>query len=46
MEKQKDREKAKVDGRLVEKKGDRDLEREIKKTRETFFCRENDMKIL
>ena len=38
----------KVGGRpakLNEKKGDRDLEREIK-TKETFFCWKNDMKIL
>ena len=45
MEKQKDREKAKVDGRLVEKKGDRDLEREIK-NKGDIFLPENDMKIL
>ena len=44
IEQQKDREKGKVDGRpakLNEKKGDRDLEREIKKktttTKETLF---------
>ena len=38
----------KVGGRpakLNEKKSDRDLEREIK-TKETFFCWENNMKIL
>ena len=43
------REKEKVGGRpakLNEKKGDRDLEREIKKTKETFFCLKNNMKIL
>ena len=40
IEQEKDREKEKVGGRPVklnEKKGDRDLEREIK-TKETFFC--------
>ena len=37
MEKQKDREKAKVDGRQVEKKGDRDLEREIKNKGDIFL---------
>ena len=31
--------------KLKEKKGDRDLEREIK-TKETFFCWKNNMKIL
>ena len=48
IEQEKDREKENVDGRpakINEKKGDRDLEREIKKTittkkktKETFFC--------
>ena len=40
IEQEKDREKEKVGGRPVklnEKKGDRDLEREIK-TKEAFFC--------
>ena len=40
IEQEKDREKEKVGGRpakLNEKKGDRDLEREMK-TKETFFC--------
>ena len=49
IEQEKDREKEKVGGRpakLNEKKGDRDLEREIKKTKETFFCWKNNMKIL
>ena len=48
IEQEKDREKEKVGGRPVklnEKKGDRDLEREIKKA-ETFFCWKNNMKIL
>ena len=43
IEKGKDREKEKASGRpakLIEKKGDRDLEREIKKTKETFFLME------
>ena len=43
-----DREKERVGGRpakLNEKKGDRDLEREIQ-IRETFFCWKNNMKIL
>ena len=43
-----DREKEKMGGRpakLNEKKGDRDLEREIK-TKETIFCWKNNMKIL
>ena len=47
-EKEKDREKGKIGGRpakLIEKEGDSDLEREIKKIRETFFCWENNMKI-
>ena len=47
IEKGKDREKEKAGGRpakLIEKKGDRDLEREIKKG--TFFCWENNMKML
>ena len=40
MEQEKDREKEKVGGRpgkLNEKKGDRDLQREIKNPKETFF---------
>ena len=42
------RERKKMGGRpakLNEKKGERDLEREIK-TKETFFCWKNNMKIL
>ena len=49
MEQEKDREKEKVGGRpakLNEKKGNRDLEREIKKQRRHFFCWKNNMKIL
>ena len=41
MEQEKDREKEKVGGRpakLNGKKGDRGLEREIKKTKEIYFC--------
>ena len=48
IEQEKDREKEKVGGRpakLNEKKGDRDLEREIKKRRH-FFNWKNNMKIL
>ena len=48
IEQEKDREKEKVGGRpakLNEKKGDRDLEREMK-TKETFFCWKDNMKIL
>ena len=44
-----DREKNKVGGRPArpnDKKGDRDLEREIKKTKEIFFYWKNNMKIL
>ena len=40
IEQEKDREKEEVGGRpakLNKKKGDRDLKREIKKTKETFF---------
>ena len=40
IEQEKDREKEKEGrrpGKLNEKKGDRDLEREIKKTKETFY---------
>ena len=47
-EQKKDREKEKVGGRpakLNEKKGDRDLEREIKNTGH-IFCWKNNMKIL
>ena len=43
IEQEKNREKEKVGGRpakLKEKKGDRDLEREIKKRKETFFLLE------
>ena len=43
------RRKEKLGGRPVklnEKKSDRDLEREIKKTKEKFFCWKNNMKIL
>ena len=32
--------------KLNERKGDRDLEREIKNKGDTFFCWKNDMKIL
>ena len=49
IEQEIDREKEKVGGRqakLSEKKGDRDLEREIKKPKEPFFCWKNNMKIL
>ena len=53
IEQEEDRDKEKVGGRpakLNDKKGDRDLEREIKKrekkTKETFFCWENNIKIL
>ena len=49
IEKEKDREKQKVGGRQVKlnkKKGDRDLEREIKKLKETSFCWKNNMNIL
>ena len=49
IEQEKDTEKEKVGGRpakLNEKKGNRDLEREIKKPKETFFCWKNSMKIL
>ena len=48
IEKEKDREKEKVGGRpakLNEKKGDRDLEREIK-NKGDIFCWKNNMKIL
>ena len=48
IEPEKDREKEKVGGRpakLNEKRGDRDIEREIK-NKETFFCWKNNMKIL
>ena len=49
IEQEKDREKEEVDGRpakLNEKKGDRDLEREIKKQRRhLFFCWKSNMKI-
>ena len=47
-EQEKDREIEKVGGtpaKLNDKKGDRDLEREIKKQRR-LFCWKNDMKIL
>ena len=49
IEQEKDREKEKVGGRqgkLNGKKGDRDLGREIKKTKEAFFCWKNRKKIL
>ena len=48
VEQEKDRAKDKVGGRpakLNEKKGDRDLEREIKNKRD-IFCWKNNMKIL
>ena len=48
VEQEKDGEKEKVGGRpakLNEKRGDRDLEREIK-TEGNFFCWKNNMKIL
>ena len=44
IEQEKDREKEKVGGmpaKLKEKKGDRDLEREINNQREIFFCDKN-----
>ena len=46
---EKHREKERVGGRPAKfnkKKGNRDLEREIKKLKETFFCWKNNMKIL
>ena len=46
IEQEKDREKEKVGGRpakLNEKKGDTNLEREIKKTKETFFLEGNNI---
>ena len=49
IEQEKHREKEKVGGRpakLNEKKGDRDLEREIKNKGHNFFCRKNNTKIL
>ena len=49
IEQEKDRAKEKVGGRpakLNEKKGDGDLEREIKTKEAFFFCRKNNMKIL
>ena len=49
IEQEKDREKDKVGGRPAkpnDKKGDRDLKREIKKTKEIFFYWKNNMKIL
>ena len=49
IEQEKDREKEKVGGRpakLNEKKGDRDLEREMKTEGDIFFCWKNNMKIL
>ena len=49
IEQEKDREIEKVGGRpakLKEKKGDRDLEREIKKQRRHFFCWKDNRKIL
>ena len=49
IEQEKDREKEKVGGRpakLNEKKDDRDLEREINKKGDIFFCRKNNMTIL
>ena len=49
VEQEKDREKEKAGGRpakLNEKKGDRDLEREIKNKGDIFFCWKNNMKIL
>ena len=48
IEQEKHRVKEKVGGRPVklnDKKGNRDLEREIK-TKDTFFCWKNNMKIL
>ena len=47
IEQEKDREKDKVGGRPAkpnDKKGDRDLEREIKKTKEIFCYWKNNMK--
>ena len=49
IELEKDREKEKVGSRpakLNEKKGNRDLEREIKNKGDSFFCWKNNMKIL
>ena len=49
IEQEKHREKEKVGGRpakLDEKKGDRDLEREIKNKGDNFFCWKNNTKIL
>ena len=49
IEQEKQREKEKVGGRpakLDEKKGDRDLEREIKNKGDNFFCWKNNTKIL
>ena len=49
IEQEKDREKEKVGGRpakLNEKRGDRDLEREMKTEGDIFFCWKNNMKIL
>ena len=49
IEQEKDREKEKVGGRpakLNEKKDDRDLEREINKKGDIFFCWKNNMTIL
>ena len=49
IEQEKDREKEKVGGltaKLNEKKGDRDLEREINNKGDIFFCYKNNMTIL
>ena len=49
IEQEKDREKEKVGcwpAKLNEKKGDRDLEREINKKGDIFFCWKNNMTIL
>ena len=49
IEQGEDREKEELGGRpakLNEKKGNRDLEREIKKQRRHFFCWKNNMTIL
>ena len=48
IDQEKDRGKEKVGGRpakLYDKKGNRDLKREMKKTKETIFCWKNNMKI-
>ena len=49
IEQEKDRQKEKIGGRPAkfnEKKGDRDLEREVNNKGDIFFCWKNNMKIL